>query len=97
MHGKDKIKEEVWIDKEVLVHDVEEHMQKNIVELEKLFVDGLGLDLSFMLSRRNLHHPIIAGEKIKKNEWLNCITNKSKGIHSNIIQNDISLADTIHQ
>lgn len=53
----------MWIDKDVLVHDVEEHMQKNIVELEKLFVDGLGLDLSFMLSRRNLHHPIIAGEK----------------------------------
>lgn len=68
-----------------MIHEVEEHLKKNIVELEKLFNDGLGLDLSFMLSKRNLHHPTKDGEKEKKNFWMNCISKKSKGIHSNIV------------
>lgn len=61
MHGKDPVKEEVWIDRGLMVHEIEDHLKKNIIELEKLFIDGLGLDLSFMLSKRNLHHQITSG------------------------------------
>ena len=31
MNGRDKIKEEVWIDKGVMVQQIEEHLKKNIV------------------------------------------------------------------
>jgi hypothetical protein len=44
-----------------LVDEVEEHMKKNIVELEKLVGDGLNLDVSYVLSKRNLHHEIKNG------------------------------------
>jgi hypothetical protein len=33
MHGKDKITEEVWIGKEHMINEVENHLKKNIVEL----------------------------------------------------------------
>ncbi len=97
MHGKDNIKEEVWIDKEFMINEVEEHLKKNIVELEKLFNDGLGLDLSFMLSKRNLHHALKDEGKENKNFWLNCISKKSKAIHSNIIENGLNFSDTIYK
>ena len=52
-----------------------EYIQKNMVEIEKLMEDGLGLNISYMISKKSYNL-----------DWIQLIKKKRKAIHSNILE-----------
>jgi hypothetical protein len=86
------------VSKKKVLEAIQNNLNKNILELEKLLVDGLSLDVSYMISNRNLYEDFQRNDKkeLLKNVWLECITKKSKSIHSNIIENGMNFEETVY-